>query len=139
PGWLATVERVGGSFTAAPDFAYRLASRMVPAGSVDPSSLRTAASGGEPVRRSTIEAFEERLGAPGRVLPGYGLAEATLGVTTTSHGEELVVDRRGNVSCGKPFPGLEVRAGTALERPGEILVRGETVFAGYLDTPDAQG
>ena len=138
PEWLATVGRVGGTFTAAPDFAYRLASRMVPAGSVDLSSLRTAASGGEPVRRSTIEAFEERLGAPGRVLPGYGLAEATLGVTTATHGEELVVDGRGNVSCGWPFPGLEVSAGSALERPGEILVRGETVFAGYLDAPDGQ-
>ena len=49
---------------------------------VDLTSLHFTTNGGEPVRRSSIEAFEERFGVPGRVLPAYGLAEATVGVTT---------------------------------------------------------
>ena len=43
-------------------------------------------NGGEPVRQSTIEAFEERFGVPGVIRPGYGLAEATLGVTFADPG-----------------------------------------------------
>ncbi|HEY0556118.1 MAG TPA: class I adenylate-forming enzyme family protein, partial [Thermoanaerobaculia bacterium] len=42
-----------------------------------------------------------------------------------------------NVSCGRPFPGVEVRIaeeGTA--GIGEILVRGAAVFPGYFDQPE---
>ena len=58
--WLMTIARVKGTFTAAPDFAYRAAARlgMRP----DLSSLRFAANGGEPVRQSTIDAFEAAFG-----------------------------------------------------------------------------
>jgi acyl-CoA synthetase (AMP-forming)/AMP-acid ligase II len=133
PDWLAAISRVGATHTGAPDFAYRLASRLVDPRSVDLSSLRYAANGGEPVRRSTIMQFEERFGIPGTVAPGYGLAEATLGVTAHRAGEPIVVDERGNVSCGLPFPGVDVRVAAAAGAPGEILVRGDIVFAGYLD------
>jgi fatty-acyl-CoA synthase len=134
--WLETVSRVRGTVTAAPDFAFRIASRMVPPDGLDLSSLLFATSGGEPVRRSTIAAFEERFSTPGVVLPAYGLAEATVGVSTALPGEPLVVDERGTVGCGRPLPGVEVRAGTGPDEPGEILVRGEIVFAGYLDAPE---
>jgi acyl-CoA synthetase (AMP-forming)/AMP-acid ligase II len=136
PEWLATISRVGATHTGAPDFAYRLACRLVAPGSVDLSSLRYAANGGEPVRRATVEQFEHRFGMPATVAPGYGLAEATLGVTAHRGGEEIVVDERGNVSCGVAFPGVEIRVAGAPGAPGEILVRGDIVFAGYLDEPD---
>jgi acyl-CoA synthetase (AMP-forming)/AMP-acid ligase II len=85
------------------------------------------------VRRGTILAFEERFGVPGVIRPGYGLAEATLGVTGLRQGEPLRVDARGNVSCGRPVPGVEVR----VTAEGEILVRGSVVFAGYFDSETA--
>ncbi len=134
--WLATISEVGASWTAGPDFAYRLAARMVDPGAVDLSTLRIALSGGEPVRASTIEQFEQRFGTPGVIRPGYGLGEATLGVATTLPGEAVRQDARGNVSCGRPLPGVEVRAGASLDAPAEIRVRGDAVFAGYLDAPE---
>src|SRR5205807_5551510 len=103
-----------GTYSAAPDFALRLALRMVNPASVDLSSLRFMKSGGEPVRWSTVEAFEARFSVPGTVVAGYGLGEATLGVSEHLPGDEIPVDERGNVSCGLPIPGLEVRAGSAL-------------------------
>jgi acyl-CoA synthetase (AMP-forming)/AMP-acid ligase II len=136
PEWLATVTRTRATITGGPDFCYRLASRMVDPASVDLTSLRVATNGGEPVRWSTIETFERRFGLDRVILPGYGLAEATLGVTLSAPGDEVVVDSRGNVSCGKPRPGTEVRIEASTSSPGEILFRGPSVFAGYLDSPD---
>lgn len=136
PEWLSTIERVRATHTGAPDFAYRLACRLVSPRTVDLSSLRYAANGGEPVRRSTIVDFEALFGTKHVVAPGYGLAEATLGVTVHPPGEDLVVDERENVSCGRPLTGFDVRIAGDGEQPGEILVRGDSVFAGYLDEPD---
>jgi fatty-acyl-CoA synthase len=136
PQWLRTISDVGGTYTAAPDFAIRLATRVVDPSSVELASLRFLKSGGEPVRWSTIEAFEQRFGLSGVVLPGYGLGEATLGVSEHIPGEEVVVDEHGTVSCGPPDDAIEVRAGHAIDAPEEILVRGERVFAGYFEAPE---
>jgi fatty-acyl-CoA synthase len=138
PLWLATASKVRATVTGAPDFAYRLASRLVDPRGLDLSALRYATDGGEPVRRSTVLAFEERFGVPGVVRPGYGLAEATLGVTGLLPGEPLRTDAHGNVSCGRPLPGVEVRiASEPGTDSGEILVRGPAVFAGYFEAVEA--
>jgi fatty-acyl-CoA synthase len=136
PEWLETIDRARGTYSAAPDFALRLAVRMVDAAKVDLSSLRLMKSGGEPARQSTIDAFEARFAVPGVVVPGYGLGEATLGVSEHLPHEPVGIDERGNVSCGLPNPGLQTRAGVSADAPAEILVRGDTVFAGYFDAPD---
>jgi acyl-CoA synthetase (AMP-forming)/AMP-acid ligase II len=136
PEWLATISRVGGTYTAAPDFALRLAVRMVDPDTVDLSALRFITVGAEPVRSSTIEKFERTFVAPGVVAPGYGLGEATLGVTEHSPGDRIAVDERGNVSCGTANDGVELRAGLSLESPDEIRVKALTVFAGYFDAPE---
>jgi acyl-CoA synthetase (AMP-forming)/AMP-acid ligase II len=142
PLWLETAARVRATVLGAPDFAYRLAVRLADPRGLDLSALRFATDGGEPVRRSTILAFEERFGVPGVVRPGYGLAEATLGVTCLLPGEPLRVDARGDVSCGRALPGVELRIdageteGGAGE-VGEILVRGPAVFAGYFEAEEA--
>ncbi len=130
--WFATISRVKGTISGAPDFAWRLAMRLVDPKSVDLRSLRFATNGGEPVRSSTIVAFESRFGIPGVLRPGYGLAEATLGVVATRAHEPLRVDERGNVSCGRPMKNVEVRIDD-----GEIVVRGPSVFAGYFDAASA--
>ncbi len=138
PLWLGTASKVGATVTGAPDFAYRLATRLADPRGLDLSALRYATDGGEPVRRSTLLAFEERFGVPGIIRPGYGLAEATLGVTGLLPGEPLAIDAHGNVSCGRPFPGVEVRIASEPETDlGEILVRGPAVFAGYFEAAEA--
>ena len=133
PEWLQTISRERGTVTGAPDFAWRLASRFVDPRTVDLTSLRDATNGGEPVRLSTIESFENTFHARGVMLPGYGLAEVTLGATCVLPGEELRVDERGNVSCGRALPNVELR----VDGDGEILLAGPLVFAGYFDAEDA--
>jgi acyl-CoA synthetase (AMP-forming)/AMP-acid ligase II len=138
PRWLETITNVRGTITGAPDFAYRLAARFGDPSSIDLSSVRWMTNGGEPVRLSTIEAFETRFGCPGVVCPGYGLAEATLGVTFIEPGQAIRVDERGNVGCGKALPGVELKIDIEDESgAGEILVRGDGVFAGYFDADEA--
>jgi fatty-acyl-CoA synthase len=133
PEWLQTISRERATVTGAPDFAWRLASRFVDPRTVDLTSLRDATNGGEPVRLSTIETFEYTFNARGVMLPGYGLAEVTLGATCVLPGQELRVDARGNVSCGPALPEVELR----VDEHGEILLRGPLVFAGYFDAAEA--
>ena len=136
PLWLRTASEVRATILGAPDFAWRLATRLTDPAGLDLTSLRYATNGGEPVRRSTILDFEARFGVPGALRPGYGLAEATLGVTGLLPGEPLRVDAHGNISCGRPLPGVEVRIAEesgSLGEIGEILVRGPAVFAGYFE------
>jgi fatty-acyl-CoA synthase len=136
PAWLETISTVGATITGGTDSSYRLAARMVLPARVDLGSLRAAFNGAEPVRWHSIEQFETRFGTPGVIRPGYGLAEATVGVTLHRAGEELVVDGRGNVSCGRPISGFEVAAGADVDRPEEIRVRGEAVFTGYFEADE---
>jgi acyl-CoA synthetase (AMP-forming)/AMP-acid ligase II len=136
PEWLQTVERERATVTAAPDFCYRLATHLVPPDSLDLSSLKFTTNGGEPVRTSSCRAFEEHFGLRDVVVPGYGLAEAVCGVASGNVGERLVVDDRGNVACGTPLAGAEVRAGSSVDDPEEILVRAEFVCSGYFDAPE---
>jgi acyl-CoA synthetase (AMP-forming)/AMP-acid ligase II len=100
------------------------------------SCLRVATNGGEPVRASSIRAFEARFSCPGAVRPGYGLAEATLGVCSTRRGEPVRIDSQGNVGCGRPALGMELRVMVGGEPVGAgvigaLQIRGRAVFAGY--------
>ena len=140
--WLEKIEEVRGTYTAAPDFAFRIAARVVDPAGLDLSSMRVAFDGGEPVRASTIREFEERFGLSRVVQPGYGLAESTLAISRCAPGDPLT-EIDGHVSCGHPRKGLEVRIvdseGCALPAgsTGEIIARGEQIFAGYLDDEEA--
>ena len=141
--WMTTIEREGGTVTAAPDFAYRAAARLLADDDLDLSGLRIAFSGGEPVRATTVERFERTFGVPGVVTPGYGLAEATLGVTMFPVGARERTDPEGTVSCGPPLPDIEVRivdehgADAAPGARGQVVVRAPGVFAGYWGDPSA--
>ncbi len=139
--WLETLHRVRGTVTGSPDFGYRLAARAVPPDGLDLSALRFATNGGESVRTSTIDRFESRFGAPGTIMPGYGLAEATLTVASMIPGMPRRVDAAGHISCGPIDDSLTVRIVDRKGEPlppgeaGEIVVRGDRVFSGYLGEP----
>jgi acyl-CoA synthetase (AMP-forming)/AMP-acid ligase II len=141
--WLERASEAGATITAAPDFVYRLAARVVDPIGLDLSRLRIATSGGEPVRASTIAAFESRFGLAGRVRPAYGLAEATLGVAVVAPGQPIRLDEAGRVSCGRALPGTTLRIVDEAGRDcgpgvaGEIRVSGATLFDGYLGAPEA--
>jgi acyl-CoA synthetase (AMP-forming)/AMP-acid ligase II len=97
--------------------------------------MRLVMVGGQPMTPGTAERTERRLCA--KILERYGMTEATYiawsGTDETEH-------RPG--SCGRPLAatvrilddaGVDLGPGLA----GEIVIRGPTLFPGYLDDPEA--
>lgn len=142
--WLDAITRHRGTMTAAPDFAYRYAIRFAgSAGRYDLTSLRFGLIAAEPVRASTIETFERKFGIRGVLRPGYGLAEACVGVAFWPFSRsDLAVDRDGFVSVGRPLPDIElqIRDGERALPPGErgeICFRSPSQTLGYFRDPAA--
>jgi malonyl-CoA/methylmalonyl-CoA synthetase len=81
----------------------------------------------------TLERWEHVTGQ--RLLERYGMTEIGMGLSNPLHGER----RAGHV--GEPLPGVEIRlvdnqnAGVPMGTPGEIQVRGATVFSEYWQRP----
>lgn len=141
--WLEAITRHRGTMTAAPDFAYRFALRFSgDAAKYDLTSLRFALVAAEPVRGSTIEAFERTHGLRDVLRPGYGLAEICVGAAFWPLDREgLVIDDDGFVSVGRPLPDFEVeiREGDRALPPGErgeICLRSPSCTAGYYRDPE---
>jgi long-chain acyl-CoA synthetase len=86
--------------------------------------LRVANSGGAPLSRDIAEFFHA---LDILVVEGYGLSEVTTAATVNRPADF----RFGTV--GKPLPGVEIR----IADDGEILIRSNTVFAGYYRDPEA--
>jgi long-chain acyl-CoA synthetase len=98
------------------------------------ATVRLALSGASRLPLSVFAAMRDRFGV--EVLEGYGLTEASP-VVTTSTGAPA---RPGSV--GRALHGVEVRlvtdnADALVGDVGEVWVRGDNVFAGYLDDPEA--
>lgn len=85
---------------------------------------RFAVSGGAPLGER-LGHFYRGLGLV--VLEGYGLTETTAAVTANTP----TMAKIGTV--GRPLPGSAVRVAD----DGELLVRGDQVFAGYWQNPEA--
>jgi long-chain acyl-CoA synthetase len=86
--------------------------------------VRIGVSGGAALPAEVAQLFEA---AGVTLLEGYGLSEATC----ASHFNRPDRHRIGTV--GLPLPGIEAR----LAGDGEVLLRGNTIFAGYLHNPQA--
>ena len=86
--------------------------------------LRLGVSGAAPLAEEVLEFFH---GLGMLVVEGYGLTE-TSSSTTVNDPDDF---RFGTV--GRAVPGTEIR----LDEDGEILVRSDTVFAGYYKDPEA--
>ena len=141
--WLETIQAYRATFTAAPDFAYRLCLRQIAyPRDYDLTTLRVALNAAEPARRRTIEEFEKALGLKNVLAPAYGLAEATVGVSMWPPNTPIKTDRHGHVSIGRPFPGVDMAIvendkPAATEEIGEIAVESDALPVGYLDNPTA--
>ena len=86
--------------------------------------LRIANSGGGPLAREIIEFFHA---FDVLILEGYGLTECTTACSVN------LPDRYRFGTVGPPLPGFEVK----LAEDGELLIRSQTVFAGYYKDEDA--
>jgi len=86
--------------------------------------LRVANAGGAPLSRDVAEFFHA---IDILILEGYGLSEVTT-AATVNRAEDF---KFGTV--GKPLPGVEIR----IADDGEILIRSNTVFAGYYRDEEA--
>jgi fatty-acyl-CoA synthase len=98
--WLQTISKYRAAATFAPNFAYALTTKKVPAEIVDDldlSCLRVAGCGAEPIHPETMRAFNERFGPAGlrpeALVPAYGMAEATLAISFIGVEEAVKTDR----------------------------------------------
>jgi long-chain acyl-CoA synthetase len=154
---LATVAQHGVTVSVGVPGMYSAWARQPGAGTAL-SSLRTAVCGAAPLARAEAARFTAATGKT--ILIGYGLTETAPVLTTTA-----VSDRAKTGSIGRPLPGVALLLRTAAGQviwqdgspspdedlaeldlsvedsagtdPGEIVVRGANLFAGYW--PDGHG
>ncbi len=108
-------------------------------GQYDLSSLRLAVTGAAIVPVALVERMRQELSF-GTVLTAYGLTEAVVATMCRPGDDPETVAR----TSGRAAAGFEVRvAGPDRQgwarpgEPGEILLRGPNLMAGYLDDPAA--
>ncbi|HEY6560749.1 MAG TPA: AMP-binding protein [Polyangiaceae bacterium] len=95
--------------------------------------LVTSGSAALPVRVG--QRFAELTGS--YPLERFGMTEIGVGLSNPLHGERVPG------SCGLAFPGMQIRlvrddgGDAAPDEPGEIWIRGPTLFAGYDKNPSA--
>jgi len=171
--WLQTIHRHRATISAAPNFAYELCvAKLADADleGLDLSCWRLAFNGAEPVSPDTLERFAARFARCGfareALMPVYGLAENSLGLTFPPVGRGPLIDRIDRtalardgvaaparpddaqpmriVSCGQVLPGHELRVVDASGRElpereqGRVQFRGPSSTQGYLSNPAAQ-
>jgi len=172
--WLRAISRYQATVSWAPNFAFRECARRAQdddKASLDLSTLRFVLNGAEPISKKTIDTFSDTFSACGlkrdSVTPGYGLAEATLAVTSVRRPgpgpTALQIDTRALadgrivegqrpsetaeiISCGPPVPDLDLRIidpATLELMPdnavGEIWCRGLGVINSYYNEPNDPG
>ena len=147
--WLRAISAFRATHSAAPNFAYDLCVRKTSEaerGALDLSSWRVASSGAEPIRASTLTEFAEAFAPAGFAFqsfcPSYGMAEATLKISTAQAGEGPRILHK-TVSCGRSNIGAEIlivdpatATPLAEDETGEIWVSSPSIAMGYWRRPE---
>jgi 1-acyl-sn-glycerol-3-phosphate acyltransferase len=120
--WLQTIDRYGGTLSAAPNFAYELCLKRITDAELvglDLRSWRMAANGAEFVMPDTLERFQQRFAPyglrPTTLTPVYGLAECAVGlaIPPMERGPLIdIIDRDAFTAAGLAQP-----ATAAAKRP----------------------
>jgi thioester reductase-like protein len=163
--WIRAISKFRATSSGGPDFAYALCARRArpeDLAGIDLSCWQRAFMGAEPLRPETLREFVRVFGPVGfdarAMMPAFGLAEATLGVTSIRPGRgprtfEFDADAlaagkvklghgRELVDCGAPLPGTELaflRDDGSKAEPdelAEICVRSPAVTRGYWEQPE---
>jgi len=121
---------------AVPPIYERLAAAALERGE-DLTSIRYALSGAMALPPEVVEMWEAVTG--GLLVEGYGMTEAS----PIALGNPAATTRRPG-TAGVPFPSTEIRIvdpdhpsrDLATGEPGELLIRGPQVFAGYWNRPE---
>jgi acyl-CoA synthetase (AMP-forming)/AMP-acid ligase II/acyl carrier protein len=172
--WLQAMSQFGATHSGGPNFAYELCiNRVTPEQKevLDLTRWAVAFNGAEPVRKETLRKFAETFAScgfsPSALCPAYGLAEATLKVTTGRRGHgatcffasaselgrdrvsevaDANVDGKALVGCGRPEQGTELlivdfetRCRCSADEVGEIWVASPSVAKGYWNRPEDSG
>jgi fatty-acyl-CoA synthase len=169
--WIDALHDYRGTVTSAPNFAYGLvASRSTDEqlAAWDLSCVRAFGCGAEPIREATMTRFADRLAPAGlrteAIIPCYGMAEATVGISFSRRDIPPVIDRIDPVAaqaadgaavpsdapdalaiygCGRTGTRHRIRivdaSGTELPERGigEIQFSGPSLANGYWNNPDA--
>ncbi|HEX2677349.1 MAG TPA: beta-ketoacyl synthase N-terminal-like domain-containing protein, partial [Polyangiales bacterium] len=169
--WLRAIGTLRATIAMAPNFALDLCLRRIPEearADLDLSSLRLLYNGAEPINPASIEAFHRAFGGCGlrreAMHACYGLAEATLIVSSSDPNSEPVIEEfdkeelgqgravqsgestvtlRRLVSCGRALGDVQLRIVDPQTRSalpereiGEIWIRSATIAAGYWKRPE---
>jgi acyl-CoA synthetase (AMP-forming)/AMP-acid ligase II len=170
-GWLRAIHDYRAEIAGGPNFAFEHCLRRYrpeQMQGIDLSCWKLAYNGAEPVRADTIERFASTFAPygfdPNSVHPAYGMAEATLLISSGKRGSGSVIrtvsrdalqrhkvvfpadgeDGYLIVGCGRTLPGErlaivdpESRQRLAACSIGEIWVAGPHVAQGYWGNPEA--
>jgi long-chain acyl-CoA synthetase len=138
---LGLIERYRPTFTIGAITAFiALADRSEP-GNEAMKEMHTCFSGGAPVPQKVVERYEHDFGV--YIHNIYGLTESTSACIAVPRGKRAPVDKTsGALAIGVPLPSTEVTVvgedGAEVPRgtPGELVVRGPSVGAGYWNRPE---
>jgi fatty-acyl-CoA synthase len=136
PAFLAAVAEHGATVQFLVPAMWAALTRVPDFDRFDLSALDMAVSGGAPTPLPVIEFFNAR----GITFQeGFGMTETAPSVSVLD--ADHIKEKLGSI--GRPLPGVETRVVDAADRDvatgtvGELVVRGDNVFAGYWMLPDA--